>query len=143
MKKNIKRLLALVLTICTLASLMVPVAFLASVFDAEYIPSEDTLTAKVILRDGRKLQFARGSIGCVIEQSIRSMYCEALHRDGELLISLEWFCQYLYNLNVTECDGVVYATDHFATLSANMADLIRDLLTDNGMQPQFDAIKLK
>ena len=123
--------------------LMVPVAFLASVFDAEYIPSEDTLTAKVILRDGRKLQFARGSIGCVIEQSIRSMYCEALHRDGELLISLEWFCQYLYNLNVTECDGVVYATDHFATLSANMADLIRDLLTDNGMQPQFDAIKLK
>lgn len=106
----------------------VPVSFLAKVFGAEYIPSEDTLTAKVILKDGRKLQFARGSIGCMIDDDLRSMYCEALHRNGELLVSIEWFCRYLMNLQVSSCDGVVYVTDHFSTLSMNMADLIRELL---------------
>ena len=122
--------------------IMIPVAFLAKTFGAEYIPSEDTLTAVVILPDGRRLQFARGSIGCVINNSIRSMYCEALHRNGELLISIEWFCQYLFNLHLSSCDGVVYITDHFAQLSANMADLIRDLLTGKGSLPDLDALKL-
>ena len=106
----------------------VPLSFLAEVFEAQYIPSEDTLTAEVILKDGRKLQFARGSIGCLIDNDLRSMYCEALHRGGELLVSIEWFCRYLMNLHVSECDGVVYATDHFSILSANMADVIKELL---------------
>ena len=56
------------------------------------------------------------------------MYCEALHRDGELLVGVEWFCRYLLNLQVTACNDTVYVTDHFATLSANMADVIRELL---------------
>jgi hypothetical protein len=103
-------------------------SFLAQVFEAQYIPSDDTLTAKVILKDGRKLQFARGSIGCLIDNDLRSMYCEALHRGGELLVSIEWFCRYLMNLHVSECDGVVYVTDHFSILSANMADVIKELL---------------
>ena len=49
-------------------------------------------------------------------------------KDGELLVSCEWFCRYLLNLQVSSCDDVVYITDHFSTLSANMADLIRELL---------------
>ena len=106
----------------------VPLRFLAQVCGAEYLPGDDTLTAKLVLKDGRVLQFARGSIGCVIDRDIRSMYCEALHRDGELLVSVEWFCQYLLNLQVSHCDGVIYITDHFAALSANMADVIRELL---------------
>ena len=106
----------------------VPLSFLAEVFEAQYIPSGDTLTAEVILKDGRKLQFARGSIGCLIDNDLRSMYCEALHRGGELLVSIEWFCRYLMNFHVSECDGVVYATDHFSILSANMADVIKELL---------------
>ena len=92
------------------------------------------------LPDGRRLQFARGSIGCVIDNTLRSMYCEVLHRSGQLLVSVEWFCRYLYNLTVTECDGVVYVTDHFAELSANMADLIRDLLRGGGVSPDLDAL---
>jgi len=107
----------------------VPLSFLAKVFGAEYLPSGDTLTAVVKLPDGRRLQFARGSIGCVIGDRLRSMYCEALHREGELLVSMEWFCRYLFNLHVSSCDGVVYATDHFSALSANMADLLKDLLS--------------
>ena len=122
--------------------LMVPLSFLAQAFRAQYCPSGDTLTAELVLEDGRKLQFARGSIGCVIDNSVRSMYCEAIHREGELLVSLEWFCAYLFDLTVTACDGVVYITDHFAVLSANMADLIRDLLTNNGKLPDFEALKL-
>lgn len=108
--------------------IMVPVRFLAEIFGAEHHPSEDTLTAALILPDGRKLQFARGSIGCLIDNDLRSMYCEALHRNGELLVSIEWFCRYLMNLHVSTCDGVVYVTDHFSVLSANMADVIKELL---------------
>jgi len=108
--------------------LCVPLRFLAKVFGAEYLPSEDTLTAVLNLPDGRRLQFARGSIGCAIDGDIRSMYCECLHRGGELLVGIEWFCGYLFNLHVSACDDVVYVTDHFSQLSMNMADLIREML---------------
>ena len=70
------------------------------------------------------------------------MYCEALHRENQLLVSVEWFCRYLMNLTVTECDGVVYVTDHFAELSANMASLIRDLLAGQGVLADYDRLTL-
>ena len=120
----------------------VPLRVLARFCGAAYHPSEDTLTAELVLKDGRHLQFARGSIGCVIDNDLRSMYCEALHREGQLLVSVEWFCRYLFNMTVSECDGVVYATDHFAVLSMNMADLIRDLLRTGGVLADYDALQL-
>ena len=110
--------------------LCVPLPFLAEMAGARYQPSEDTLTASLVMPDGSELQFARGSIGCVIDDTLRSMYCEALHRNGELLISLEWFCAYVLNLHVSTCNDVVYVTDHLADLSFFMADLIKDLLHD-------------
>ena len=108
----------------------VPLRFLAQVCGAEYLSGDDTLTAKLVLKDGRVLQFARGSIGCVIDDTMRSMYCEALHRNGELLVSVEWFCRYFLNRTISACNDVVYVTDHFADLSFFMADLIKDLLND-------------
>lgn len=123
--------------------LCVPLAFLARVFGAQYIPSSDTLTAVLKLRDGRTLQFARGSIGCAMDGDVRSMYCEALHRGGELLVSIEWFCQYLFDLHVSACGGVVYVTDHFAALSANMADLLRELLFDKLFPENFRYMEYK
>lgn len=120
--------------------LCVPVRFLAQVFGAQYKPSKDTLTCEVVFPDGRSVQFARGSIGCVIDDDLRSMYCEALHRNGELLVSVEWFCRALLNLTVSVCNGVVYVTDHFAELSQFMADLIKDLLADEAMPNDFTAI---
>lgn len=122
---------------------MVPLSLLAQVFQAELSYAEDTLTARMTLPDGRSLQFARGSIGCVIDNRLRSMYCEALHREDQLLVSVEWFCRCLMNLTVTECGGVVYVTDHFAELSANMAALIRDLLADGGTLADYDALTLE
>lgn len=115
----------------------VPLSFLAQLCGAAYFPSEDTLTAKLVLKDGRTLQFARGSIGCVIDNDLRSMFCEALHREGQLLISIEWFCQYILNLQASACDGVVYITDHFAALSTNMADVLRELLYEKPFPENF------
>ncbi len=120
--------------------LCVPLSFLSKAFGAQYEPSADTLHAVVMLKDGRVLQFARGSIGCVIDDTLRSMYCEALHRDGELLVPIEWFCRYLFGLTVSYCDGVVYATDHFSVLSENMADLIKDLLKNGGKLTDYEKI---
>ncbi|MBQ6551296.1 MAG: hypothetical protein IJL78_07805 [Lachnospiraceae bacterium] len=120
--------------------LMVPLQFLAEMFGAEYRPSADTLTAEVILRDGRELQFARGSIVCAVDDTMRQMYCEALHRNGELLVSAEWFCRYFFNLHVSRCNGVTYVTDHFAELSCFMADLIKDILNGSVLPDDYSFI---
>jgi hypothetical protein len=119
---------------------MVPLSFLANAFDAELEYSQDKLVAKVKLPDGRGLQFARGSIGCIINNSLTQMYCEALYRGDELYVSVEWFSEYLCNLHVSICEEVVYVTDHFNKLSANMADLIKDLLVDNIIPDNYEAM---
>lgn len=110
--------------------LCVPLRFLAEIAGGSYTPSLDTLTAVVTLRNGTRLQFARGSIGCVIDDTMRCMYCEAIHRNNELLISVEWFVKYFLNMTVSICNDVWYVTDHFADLSYFMADLLKDLLND-------------
>jgi poly(3-hydroxybutyrate) depolymerase len=111
--------------------LCVPLSLIAKVFDAKYMPSEDTLSAILVLKDGRELQFARGSIGCAVNNHIRSMLCEALHRNGELYISFEWFSRSLYNLHISIYENVLYATDHYSVLSENMAYLISDILKES------------
>jgi poly(3-hydroxybutyrate) depolymerase len=107
----------------------VPLSFIARAFNAVLTTSADTLSAILTLEDGRTLQFARGSIGCVIDNKLQSMLCEALHRGGELYVSLEWFCLSIYNMHVSGYDGVLYATDHYSALSMNTADLIRGILS--------------
>ena len=121
---------------------MAPLRFLAEVFGAALEEKEDGAEARMTLPDGRQLQFARGSIACVIDNDLRSMYCEAIHRDGQLLVSVEWFCRYLFDLTVTSCDGVTYVTDHFAELSENMADLLRGLLRSGGFPDDYDALTI-
>lgn len=107
--------------------LCAPLSFLAEAVGAEYQSAEGGAAVTLMLKDGRRVQFAEGSIGCVIEDSVRSMYCEALRRGEELLVSVEWFTQYLLNLQISSCNGMVYVTDHFTNLSANMVDLIKDI----------------
>ena len=116
---------------------MVPVQFLAEMAGGEYLPSEDTLTAEIRLPDGRVCQFARGSIGCLTDNTLRSMYCEALHRNGELLVSVEWFARSILGLQVSTCNDVVYVTDHWAELSYICADLIRDIFSGFTMPDDF------
>lgn len=115
----------------------VPLGILAEMAGARLETASDTLTAVMILPDGRSLQFARGSIGCMIDDRLRSMCCQTLHREGQLLISVEWFARYVLNWTVTTCNGVTYVTDHFAELSTFMADLLQDILTDQVLPDNF------
>lgn len=117
---------------------MIPLSFLANAFEAKLEYSDETLVARMEMKDGKKLQFARGSIGCVIDNSLVQMYCEALHRKQELYVSAEWFSEYICNMHVSTCDEVVYITNHSNKLSANMADLIKDMLTDNIVPEKYE-----
>lgn len=118
--------------------LCVPLSFLAEAVEAKFEASENGAVVVLILKDGRRLQFARGSIGCVIDDTVRSMYCEALWRGTELLVSVEWFAQYICNLQLSSCDGMVYVTDHFTDLSANMVDLIKDLFRNQAVPDNYE-----
>lgn len=117
-----------------------PLSFLAEVFGAEYIYDQNGAVCLMTLADGRMLQFARGSIACVIDNHVRAMFCEALQRENELLVSAEWFCQYLFHWTVSACDGVLYAADHFNCLSLYMADLIRDILEGHPVPEDYEAL---
>lgn len=108
--------------------LCVSLRFLAKVFGADYVTDEAGIEATVTLADGRVVKISRGIIGCLVDSNLYAMYCEALHRDGELMVSVEWFCRFLFNLNVSVCNGVVYVTDHFAELSTFMAEIIKEQL---------------
>ena len=110
--------------------LCVPVRFLAEMAGAEFREEEGGLAAEITLPCGTVIRFARGSILAQIGDRLRSMYCEALHRNGELLVSVEWFAKYVLKRFVSTCNSVVYVTDHMADLSYCMADLIKDILQD-------------
>lgn len=116
----------------------VPLSFLADLCSGKYEVFNDGLEGLITTGDGRALQFARGSIGCVLDGTVRSMYCEAIHREGELLVSLEWFCKCILNYQVSCCDDVIYATDHWNELSINMADLMKDLLSGQPVPKDFE-----
>ena len=120
--------------------LCVPLRFLAEAFGAEYVFLDGGAAALLRFSDGREAQFARGSIGCLADESLRCMYCETLQREGELLVSVEWFCGFFFNCRVSACGGVVYVTDHFADLSFFMADLILDLLDGRALPTDFSHI---
>ena len=109
--------------------LCVPLRFLAERFGTSYETNEAGTEASVTLRDGRRAQFARGVIACLVDDELVDMYCETLQREGELLVSVEWFCRWLLNLNVSACGDVVYVTDHVAELSTFMAELLKELLS--------------
>lgn len=105
---------------------MVPVSFLAQIVKASY--EEKNGWSEMKLEDGRILQFARGCIGCTIDNRVRSMLCEPIERNGLLYISAEWFFKDILNWHVSSVHDVMYATNHYSQLSINMARLIRDLL---------------
>ncbi|MBR6321834.1 MAG: prolyl oligopeptidase family serine peptidase [Lachnospiraceae bacterium] len=105
-----------------------PVSFLAQATGSECNMSADGRNAELILRDGRMVEFAQGSIGCVIDNKIYSMDCEAVIRDGALCLPVEWFFRRLLGCFVSESRGVIYITDHYIELAAHTAALIEDIL---------------
>ena len=115
---------------------MIPAFVLAEISDADY--EEKDGWAQMTMKDGRVLQFARGCIGCTIDNRVRSMLCEPVEYNGMLFLSVEWFCKEVLGLFVSTCNHVMYATDHYSLLSVNMARLIRDLLSGYTPMKQKD-----
>ena len=111
--------------------LCVPLSFIAEVFGAHLEVFENGTVAILTLPDGRTFQFAEGCIGCVVDNRIESMLCEAIFRNDCLYISMEWFCRFVYNYQVSEFDGVMYITDHYAEISRYMSWLLQDILSDS------------
>jgi len=109
--------------------LCAPISFIAKALGAECLVSDGGYTAELVLADGRRAQFARGSIGCLLDDKIHSMLCEAIFRDGELYLPIEWICRYLFDLQCSSCRGVLYITDHYNELSSYFAELIKTLLS--------------
>ncbi|WP_141504690.1 alpha/beta hydrolase family esterase [Paenibacillus luteus] len=105
---------------------MVPVSFAASLLGGTLYVSEEGRSAEIYLDHGVGFQFAQGSVGCVAGNRVQSMSCEAIYREGELYIPIEWIFQRHYNRHVTSYGDVLYMTDHYAELSQYMAELIRD-----------------
>lgn len=114
---------------------MIPASSVAQIAGAAY--EEKDGWAQMTMKDGRVIQFARGCIGCTIDNRVHAMLCEPVEREGMLFISIEWFCKEVLGLHVSTCGttlgDVMYATDHYSLLSVNMARLIKDLL--NGYKP--------
>ena len=105
-----------------------PVSFLAQAIGAECDMAADGRTAVLVLPDKRVVEFAQGSIGCVIDNKIYSMDCEAVIRDGALCLPVEWFFHRLMKCFTSENRGVLYITDHYIELAVHTAALIEDIL---------------
>ena len=114
----------------------VPLIFLADIFKAEYREEKEGKMVFLNMPDGKTLQFARGSIGCVIDNRVESMLCEALYRNRKLFVSLEWFCTRICGLRISSCEQVLYVTDHDAQISRYMAWLLKDILKGTALPEQ-------
>lgn len=108
--------------------LYVPVSFLATVFMSKLQKSEDGFVADFVLEDGTKIQFAKGNISCVVDNRIEAMSCEAVERNNILYLSIEWFAKRFYKMHTSSCKGVLYMTDHDASISKYIADLLHNFL---------------
>lgn len=106
--------------------LYVPLPFAARVFGATL--SQGDGVAELELADGRRVAFARGSVVALVDGDVTQMLAEAVERDGTLYVSLEWLARDVLGLHTSQCEGVLYVTDHHAELSGNMAFLIAGLL---------------
>jgi len=106
--------------------LYVPLSFIADALGA--VAQNADGVGSLQWPQGPTIEFARGSIVALVDGEVRSMLAEAVERDGQLYVSLEWVAQHVLGLRASQCEGVLYVTDHHAELSRNMALLIADLL---------------
>ncbi|NLL38324.1 MAG: hypothetical protein GX254_01880 [Clostridiales bacterium] len=89
----------------------------------------DGRTAEMTTEDGRSLQVAAESIGCIINNRLYSMsrQCQAL--DGILFVPVRWFAENVFGLFVTEEDGALYISDHIGYMTHDMAVILREILS--------------
>lgn len=108
--------------------ILVPVSFLAAAFGGEVDEGHEGRTAAWNASDGRRLEFACGSVGCLVDGRVRAMSVAAERSGDRLHVPLEWVATHLLGLHASECEGVLYLTDHHALLSKHLAHLVDDIL---------------
>ena len=105
--------------------LCLPVSFVADALEAECRIFDQGRSAELVLPDGRHVEFTRGCIGCLVENRVCAMDCQTLEFDGQLYLPFAWIARNLGGLQVSECGGVLYATDHYSELSTWLAEVIK------------------
>ncbi len=109
------------------AYLYAPLGFVARALGGE--ADEADGVGHLTWPDGQRIEVARGSTVALVDQDVVAMLAEAVERDGQLYVPLEWVARDVRGLHTSTCEGVLYVTDHHAELSKNMAYLITDLLS--------------
>jgi poly(3-hydroxybutyrate) depolymerase len=109
------------------AYLYAPVGFIARALHAQLVQTDGR--ARLTWPDGLVLEVARGSIAAIVNGDVAAMVAEAVDRDGQLYLPMEWVARDLRGLHASSCGEVLYITDHHAELSRNMALIIADLLS--------------
>lgn len=108
--------------------LYVPAAFCGRLSEASLRQKEDGSVCELDLRTGEHLQFAKGSVGCVADNRVESMLCEAVHQDGTLYLPLVWFAERFWGAHCSDCEQVTYITDHPARISTYTAWILKSML---------------
>jgi poly(3-hydroxybutyrate) depolymerase len=85
-------------------------------------------TAVIRTKDGRTLQVAAESIGCVVDNRLYSMSRQCEVRDGVLYVPVRWFAESLFNRFVTELDGAMYIADHVGYMTHDTAVILKEIL---------------
>lgn len=105
----------------------VPIMFLVAAFGAKV--QSDGRTAYVTAADGRQLCFAENNIGVMLEGRIYDMGREAKTIGGALFIPVEWYAQQVEERCVSKKDGVVYIGPRPGTLTTDMVNIIKEILS--------------
>jgi poly(3-hydroxybutyrate) depolymerase len=89
----------------------------------------DGYTAEMTTKDGRKLQVASESIGCVIDNRLYSMSRQCEARAGGLFVPVRWFAENVFGRYVTELDGALYISGHVGYMTHDMALILKEILS--------------
>ena len=105
-----------------------PISFIPMFFDATVETSADGRTATIITKAGERYTVTESSIGCIHNNRIHSMICQADVKDGQLYLPLKWFATNVFGKFVTECDGAIYIADYFGEMTKDMSVILHEIL---------------
>ena len=106
--------------------LYVPLDFLTLYFG---VPTEQSAEGEAVIHAPcGDLALSAENIGCVRGTFIESLFVAPMVQDGVFYVPVRWFAEMIFNMQVTECDGAMYISDHHGEMSKDMAYLIHSLL---------------
>ncbi len=104
----------------------VPAGFLATAFGCSVEERAGGRAVRVTTPAGRVVEISEGNVGVVLDGKVAAMWRQAEMAEGRLCVPFQWFASEVAGAFVTECDGAVYASDHYGEMTAYMARTIRE-----------------